>query len=120
MITQSSSEQSICFVVPEVTGPLVVAALEDELSHELARRDIDRVWVDTGVEVIAVVGAGMLAQSGVAARVFGALGEAGVNIVAIAQGASDYCLSMVVRAGETETAVRQIHQLVVLNGERGR
>lgn len=58
----------------------------------------------------------MRRQPGVAARVFGALGEHGVNIIAIAQGTSDYCLSMVVRASDTETAVRQIHKLVVLNG----
>jgi aspartokinase/homoserine dehydrogenase 1 len=117
MISQSSSEQSICFVVPEGTALEVVTALEDELAHELARRDIDRVWANNDVEVIAVVGAGMLAQSGVAARVFGALGEASVNILVIAQGTSDYCLSMVVDAQDTQTAVQQIHKLVVLNGE---
>jgi len=53
----------------------------------------------------------------VAARVFGALGEAGVNILAIAHGASDYCVSMVVRSQDTEKGVRAIHRLVVLNGD---
>lgn len=117
MISQSSSEQSICFVVPESTSERVVSAIRAEMANELSRRDIERVWANDNVEIIAVVGAGMLTQSGVAARVFGALGDANINILAIAQGASDYCVSMVVDASSTEEAVRQIHKLVVLNGD---
>ncbi|NLE51556.1 MAG: aspartate kinase [Chloroflexi bacterium] len=116
MITQSSSEQSICFVVPEAKSRAVVKAIEDELSYEFGRQDIDRAWADDDVVIITVVGAGMRRQSGVAARVFGALGEREVNIIAIAQGTSDHCLSMVVQANDTEAAVTQIHKLVVLNG----
>lgn len=116
MIAQSSSEQSICFVVPEAKSREVVAAIKTELETEFGRQDIDRAWADDAVEIITVVGVGMLRQSGVAARVFGALGEAGVNIIAIVHGASDYCVSMVVRADDTERAVRAIHKLVVLNG----
>jgi len=116
MIAQSSSEQSICFVVPEAKSREVVAAIKTELEIEFGRQDIDRAWADDNVEIITVVGVGMLRQSGVAARVFGALGEAGVNIIAIVHGASDYCVSMVVRTDDTERAVRAIHKLVVLNG----
>jgi len=78
--------------------------------------DIDRAWADNDVEIITVVGAGMRRQPGVAARVFGALAEGEVNVIAIAQGTGDYCLSMVVNARDTEVAVSQIHKLVVLNG----
>jgi len=117
MISQSSSEQSICFAVPESTSAQVVRAIEAEMANELSRRDIERVWADDNIEIIAVVGAGMLTQSGVAARVFGALGDANINILAIAQGASDYCVSMVVDTASTAEAVRQIHKLVVLNGD---
>jgi aspartokinase/homoserine dehydrogenase 1 len=116
MISQSSSEQSICFVIPQAKSAAVVQAIEDELARELERQDIDRAWADNDVEIVTVVGAGMRNQPGVAARVFGALGEATVNIQAIAQGASDYSLSMVVHASGTETAIRQIHELVVING----
>ncbi|NLF77896.1 MAG: aspartate kinase [Chloroflexi bacterium] len=116
MISQSSSEQSICFAVPESTSAQVVKAIQAEMANELARRDIERVWADDNIEIIAVVGAGMLTQSGVAARVFGALGEARINILAIAQGASDYCVSMIVDTASSVEAVRQIHKLVVLNG----
>jgi len=116
MITQSSSEQSICFVVPEDKSRTVVEAIENELAVEFGRQDIDRAWADNDVEIITVVGAGMRRQPGVAARVFGALGERDVNIIAIAQGSGDFCLSMVVNARDTEAAVSQIHKLVVLNG----
>jgi aspartate kinase len=116
MISQSSSEQSICFVVPQNKSQIVVHAIEAELAHEFGRQDIERAMVDEDIEIITVVGAGMRARPGVAARVFGALGEANVNVLAIAQGASDYCLSMVVNATDTTAAVRGIHNLVVLNG----
>lgn len=116
MISQSSSEQSICFVVPQSAGETVKTGIKDELAYELERQHIHDITVDINVEIIAVVGAGMLAQSGVAARIFSALGTSNINILAIAQGASDYCISIVVDANDAEKAVRQIHELVVLNG----
>jgi aspartate kinase len=116
MISQSSSEQSICFIVPENKSGAVVESIQDELAHEYGRQDIQRTWADDDVEIVTVVGAGMRATPGVAARVFGALKEASVNVLAIAHGASDYSLSIVVRAADTEKAVQSIHRLVVLNG----
>jgi aspartokinase/homoserine dehydrogenase 1 len=116
MIAQSSSEQSICFVVPQSKSQAVIKAIRAEFAIELDRQDIEKAWADDDVEIVSVVGAGMLQQSGVAARVFGALGDGDVNIFAIAQGASNYSVSMVVGAECTETAVQQIHKLVVLNG----
>ncbi|NDJ76019.1 MAG: aspartate kinase [Chloroflexi bacterium] len=116
LISQSSSEQSICFIVPEQKAEAVVHAIENELAREFGRQDVERAWANNDVEIVTVVGAGMRAQPGVAARVFGALGDAGVNIEVIAQGASDYCLSVVVHRNATETALRAIHKLVVQNG----
>jgi aspartate kinase len=116
MISQSSSEQSICFVVPQNKGQAVVKAIKTEFETEFGRQDIERAWANDDVEIVTVVGAGMLTQSGVAARVFGALGEANINIMAIAQGASNYSVSMIVHSSATEAAVRQIHKLAVLNG----
>jgi len=119
MIAQSSSEQSICLVVPQNTSQAVVKAILAEFEAEFGRQDIDRAWADDDVEIVTVVGAGMLRQSGVAARVFGALSTGDVNILAIAQGASNYSVSMVVEAACTEIAVKHIHNLVVLNGHAG-
>ncbi len=114
MISQASSEQSICFVIPTKTTLAVVSAIEDELALELARRDVDRVSSLDDVVIVTAVGAGMRATPGVAARIFGALGKGGINVTAIAQGSSDCSISLVVAADAAEAAVRQIHQDVIL------
>jgi aspartate kinase len=116
MISQSSSEQSICFVIPTANAAGVVKMLEQELALELERRDIDRVWQQPEVVIVTVIGAGLRNVPGVSAKVFGALGESNVNIIAIAQGSSEYSISMVIPAKDADLAVQQIHKKVVLNG----
>ncbi|MBI2773156.1 MAG: aspartate kinase [Chloroflexi bacterium] len=109
MISQSSSENSICFVVPANTGDRLKAALERMLAKELAHHDVERVTVERPIAVVAAVGEGMRGTPGVAARIFGALGRAGVNVIAIAQGSSEFNISLCVTEAEQVTAVRAIH-----------
>jgi len=109
MISQASSEQSICFVIPRARSEQVQRALEQEFERELAMHDIDRVRPVHHVAIIAVVGAGMRGTPGIAGRLFSALGDAGVNVVALAQGSSESNISMVVDRSDMETAVRAIH-----------
>ena len=116
MISQASSEQSICFVIPTETVKPVVRAIEGEMALELARRDVDRVWSLDDVVIVTAVGAGMRGTPGVAARIFGALGRGDINVVAIAQGSSECSISLVVAADAAADAVRQIHNEVILNG----
>jgi aspartate kinase len=113
MISQASSEQSICFVIPTSGVPHVILTLEQDLEHELARRDIDRIWSLDDVVVVTVVGVGMRGTPGVSARLFGALGRAGINIIAIAQGSSECSTSLVVTAADANRAIRQIHKEVI-------
>lgn len=113
LITQASSEQSICFSVPAPETHKVIAALEDEFKLELARADIDSVKAINDAVIVTVVGAGMKYTPGIAGRIFGALGSAGVNVIAIAQGSSECSISLVVEPKQTEEAVRAIHQLIV-------
>jgi aspartate kinase len=113
MISQASSEQSICFVVPCVSTAAVLRGLQDEFRQELVRRDIDSVTTSPESAVVTVVGAGMRHTPGISGRVFGALGQAGVNVVAIAQGSSECSISLVVSAAEADGAVRAIHSLIV-------
>jgi aspartate kinase len=113
MISQASSEQSICFIVPSHTTPAVVAALEDHLRQEIARRDIDRINPCDGVVIVTAVGAGMRDTPGVASRVFGALAEEHINVIAIAQGSSECAISVVVRDGDADAAVRAVHRLTL-------
>lgn len=111
LITQASSEQSICFAVPYETAGDVVRALEEAFALEISRRDIDRVWASGEVEIITVVGAGMRHTPGVAGRVFGKLGSRGVNVIAIAQGSSEVSISLVVDAADAGRAVQALHSL---------
>jgi aspartate kinase len=113
MISQASSEQSICFVVPSANADLVVKALEDGLGQAIARRDIERIESRSDVVIVTAVGAGMRETPGVAAMVFGALANHGVNVVAIAQGSSECAISVVVYARDCDAAVRAIHTLTV-------
>jgi bifunctional aspartokinase / homoserine dehydrogenase 1 len=113
LITQASSEQSICFAVPSESAGSVVAALEAAFAHELGTRDIDRIWATGETVIITLVGAGMRHTPGIAGKIFSALGNTNTNIVAIAQGSSEVSISLVVEASDAEPAVTALHQLIV-------
>jgi aspartate kinase len=113
MISQASSEQSISFVIPTAAAVPVIAAIEDEMALELARRDVDRVWSLDDVVIVTAVGAGMRGTPGVAHRIFGALAEKSINVIAVAQGSSECSISLVVAAADAVEAVQQIHQKVI-------
>ncbi|MFC1997988.1 aspartate kinase, partial [Chloroflexota bacterium] len=115
MISQASSEQSICFVVPTTTAQSVIKSLENEMSLELSRRDIDNIRAQDHVVIVTAVGAGLRDTPGVAARIFGALGNTGVNVIAIAQGSSEHSISLVVNASEGETAMQHIHKDAIID-----
>jgi aspartate kinase len=116
MISQASSEQSICFIIPMEMASPVIRAIEEEMALELARGDVDRAWSLDDVVIVTPVGAGMRSTPGVAARIFGALGQSNINIIAIAQGSSECSISLVVAADAAADAVQQIHKEVILNG----
>ncbi|HSO11686.1 MAG TPA: aspartate kinase [Anaerolineales bacterium] len=113
LITQASSEQSICFAVPSESTSFVVSALEQTFVHEIRDEDIDRVWSTDDVSIITVVGAGMRHTPGVAGKIFSQLGNKGVNVLAIAQGSSEVSISLVVDSTDTENAVKALHELIV-------
>ena len=113
LITQASSEQSICFAVPFDSAHQVLDALQRNLAIELAERDIDRVWATDEIAIITVVGAGMRHTPGVAGKIFSQLGNNDVNVLAIAQGSSEVSISLVVDAADTENAVKALHELIV-------
>ncbi|MFL5800520.1 MAG: aspartate kinase [Roseiflexaceae bacterium] len=113
MISQASSEQSICFVVPMAVSRAVVQSLEEGLKHELERRDVDRIAARDAVVIVTAVGAGMRDTPGVASQVFGALAVRQINVIAIAQGSSESAISLVVGGGDADEAVRAIHALTI-------
>lgn len=113
LITQASSEQSICFAVPADTAAAVLEALNKAFVREIEDQDIDRVWSTEDVSIVTVVGAGMRHTVGVAGRVFSQLGNQGVNVLAIAQGSSEVSISLVVDTADTENAVKALHGLII-------
>lgn len=113
LITQASSEQSICFAVPAEMTQTILSALEKTFAAEITDQDIDRVWATDDISIITVVGAGMRHTPGVSGRVFSQLGNHGVNVLAIAQGSSEVSISLVVDAADTENAVRTLHELII-------
>lgn len=113
MISQASSEQSICFVIPQNVSAAVVKALEEGLASELARRDVDRIAPRESVVIVTAVGAGMRETPGVASQVFSALAEQKINVIAIAQGSSECSISVVVSSADADAAVRAIHALTI-------
>lgn len=115
LISQASSEHSICFSVPETSADSARRALLAAFAEEIAHRDIDGVEVHAGVSTLAVVGMGMSGTPGIAARVFDALATGGINVVAIAQGSSELNISVVVDSRDTTAAVRRIHGAFQLN-----
>ncbi len=113
MISQASSEQSICFVVPMSSSRAVLGALEGGLMREIERRDVDRVWTREGVVIVTAVGSGMRERPGVASQLFSALSERDINVIAIAQGSSECAISVVVSGADADSAVRAIHRLTL-------
>src|SRR5213596_1832645 len=109
LITQASSEHSICFSVPEESAQRARRSLEQTFQREIARQEIDGVEERTGLATLVVVGLGMAETPGIAARVFSALAEAGINVIATAQGSSELNLSLVVDGKEAPRAQRVVH-----------
>lgn len=109
LISQASSEHSICFSVPEGSAERARASLERTFHEEIGRREIDGVEIRRNIATVAVVGLGMAGTPGIAAKTFAALSAAGINVIAIAQGSSELNLSVVVDATEVVAAQRAVH-----------
>lgn len=109
MISQGSSEHSICCVVKSVEAQRAQAALLNAFAHELTIGQVQRVQRTDGVSVLAAVGDGMAGQPGVAARLFESLGRARVNILAIAQGSSERNISVAIGGADATKALRAAH-----------
>ena len=115
MISQASSENNLCFVVNSSDARRVARALEQSLALSLHLGHIEDISVDDSISVVAVVGDRMKGTPGISGRVFGALGEAGVNVIAISQGSSEQNISLIVAEQEAAEAVRAIHRAFELH-----
>lgn len=109
LISQGSSEHSICFAVPKHQAGVARKATEQAFYAEMDQGQIQRVDITPECSILAVVGDRMSGTPGVAATFFGALGDAGVNVRAIAQGSSERNISAVVDGDDAQRALRAVH-----------
>ncbi len=109
MISQGSSEHSICCVVQQAVAEKARLLLSDAFARELAAGAIQSVSAEPGIAVLAVVGDAMAGVPGVAARLFAALGRARINVRAIAQGSSERNISVAIREVDATRALRAVH-----------
>ncbi|HYE75587.1 MAG TPA: aspartate kinase [Blastocatellia bacterium] len=110
MIMQASSENNLCFVVNTNDAHRTIKALQQSLKFDLMQGHIEDIHADDSVAIVAVVGDRMKGTPGISGKVFGALGAAGVNVIAISQGSSELNISLIVAEQEAAAAVRAIHQ----------
>lgn len=111
MISQGSSEHSICFAVQSGDEQAAVNAIQSEFEGEMASHLMDVPVVEKQMCALAVVGENMRRQPGIAGRVFGALGNTGINVVAIAQGSSELNISMIIHKQDASAALNAIHRV---------
>ncbi len=109
LISQGSSEHSICFAIPEEQAVRAEEAVRRAFDTELRDGHIQSVDVGRGLSILAVVGDGMAGVHGIAAQVFESLGRAAINVRAIAQGASERNISVVVDGKSAAKALRAVH-----------
>ena len=115
MVSQGSSQHSLCFAVPAAAAARVREVVEAAFFAERHQGQIQTVEVDPECAILALVGDGMAGHPGVAAAFFGALGKAGVNIRAIAQGSSERNISVVVDGAQGVRALRAVHSGLYLS-----
>jgi len=115
LISQGSSEHSICFAIPQAQAVRAEAAVRKAFDAELRDGQIQHVDVGLGLSILAVVGDGMAGAHGVAAKVFNSLGDAAISVRAIAQGASERNISVVVDGKGAAKALRAVHAAFYLS-----
>lgn len=114
-ISQASSEQSISIAVTPGQASMAKKALEEEFARELEERRVDQVSVRRNLAMVAIVGNKMSGHPGVSAKLFETLGKNGVNVIAVAQGANEMNISVVIDSGDEDKALNCIHESFFLS-----
>jgi Aspartokinases len=118
LISQASSEHSICIAVESQQAARAKAAIEKEFQYEIKSEEIDQVQVEKDLSVVAVVGDGMKHSPGTSGRMFAALGRNGINVRAIAQGSSERNISVVIDQADSAKALNALHEAFFLSDRK--
>ncbi|HVW98527.1 MAG TPA: bifunctional aspartate kinase/homoserine dehydrogenase I [Mucilaginibacter sp.] len=109
LITQSSSEHSITFAVHPDDTDKAQRLIEQEFELELLAKKLEQVTIEQNLAILAIVGENMKQTPGVSGKLFHALGRNGINVRAIAQGSSEYNISVIISAGDLAKALNAVH-----------
>lgn len=118
LITQGSSEHSICFAVLPELAELAKDAIHKEFAFEMRAHTIEEIAIERQMSIIAVVGENMPKSPRISGKLFEALGRNGINIVAIAQGSSELNISVVVKREDQVKAINVIHESFFLSPQK--
>lgn len=110
LITQSSSEHSICVAVDTANAALAKQAVDTAFAYEIETKKVEPLFVENNLAIVAVVGDNMKSHTGIAGKMFSAMGKNGVNIRAIAQGSSERNISAVIALSDVSKAVNVLHE----------
>ncbi|HEY4111821.1 bifunctional aspartate kinase/homoserine dehydrogenase I, partial [Puia sp.] len=110
LITQGSSEHSICVGIDETNVSAAKSAVDKAFSFEISTKKVEPLIIETDLSIIALVGDHMKSHPGVSGKMFGALGRNGINVRAIAQGSSERNISAVVAAADVKKAINVLHE----------
>ncbi|WP_179349570.1 bifunctional aspartate kinase/homoserine dehydrogenase I [Winogradskyella pacifica] len=110
LITQSSSEHTICFGISDLDAQRAKIAIDSVFEYEIALQKIDPIVLETNLSIIAVIGDKMKNHQGISGKMFSTLGKNNVNIRAIAQGASERNISAVIHKNDVKKALNSLHE----------
>lgn len=110
LITQSSSEHSICVGIAEKDAEIAKNAVDFEFEREIQLGKLDALKVEKNLSILALVGDNMRNHQGISGKMFSALGHNGINIRAIAQGSSERNISAIIKSDDVKKAVNVIHE----------
>ena len=110
LISQSSSQNDICFIVAAQDAKRTVEALRNEFAQDVAHETVEHITLDPSIAIVAVVGENMRGTPGVAARTFSSVARENVNLIAIAQGSSESNISFVVAEKDMKAALEAAHR----------
>jgi aspartokinase/homoserine dehydrogenase 1 len=118
LISQASSEHSICLAIESSKVKQAKAAIEKEFQYEIRGKEMDEVLVESDLAIVAIVGENMKHNPGTSGRMFSALGKNGINIRAIAQGSSELNISAVVHEQDIAKALNVLHEAFFLSDRK--
>lgn len=110
LITQSSSEYSICVAIEEAFADRAREVIDETFDYEIQSHKVEPVAVERSLAIVALVGDNMKNHPGISGKMFGALGRNGINVRAIAQGSSERNISAVVSKDDVKKAINVLHE----------